>query len=108
MKTQVILVLSSMMILSACQPKSKLTYPVAEKDNTVDNYFGTEVPDPYRWLENDTSQATAAWVEAQNKITNEYLAKIPFRDQLKQRLTDLVNYERIGIPQKKEREILFF
>ncbi|GHT67314.1 prolyl endopeptidase [Bacteroidia bacterium] len=106
MKVRIIL-LSSMMILGACQLKTKLVYPAAEKDNTVDNYFGTEVPDPYRWLENDTSQATAAWVEAENKVTNEYLAKIPFREQLKQRLTDLVNYERIGIPQKKKGKYYF-
>jgi prolyl oligopeptidase len=106
MKARIIL-LSSMMILGACQLKTKLVYPAAEKDNTVDNYFGTEVPDPYRWLENDTTQATAAWVEAENKVTNEYLAKIPFREQLKQRLTDLVNYERIGIPQKKNGKYYF-
>jgi len=108
MKTRLILFLSSMMIFGACQQKTKLTYPVAEKGNTVDNYFGTEVPDPYRWLENDTSQATAEWVKAENQVTNEYLAKIPFRSQLKQRLTDLVNYERIGMPQKKKGKYYFF
>jgi prolyl oligopeptidase len=97
-----------MIVLGACQPNTKLVYPVAEKDNTVDNYFGTEVPDPYRWLENDTSQATAAWVEAENQVTNEYLSKIPFRERLKQQLTDLVNYERIGIPQKKNGKYYFF
>jgi len=108
MKSKAILLLSTMMIFGACQQKTKLDYPVTEKDNTVDNYFGTEVPDPYRWLENDTSQATAAWVEAENQVTNEYLAKIPFREQLKQRLTDLVNYERIGVPQKKNGKYYFF
>jgi prolyl oligopeptidase len=97
-----------MIVLSACQVKTKWVYPVTEKDHTVDNYFGTEVPDPYRWLENDTSQATAVWVEAENEVTNAYLAKIPFREQLKQRLTDLVNYERIGIPQKKNGKYYFF
>jgi len=108
MKAKVIFLLSSMIILGACQPKTKLVYPVAEKGNTVDNYIGKEVPDPYRWLENDTSQATAAWVEAENQVTNEYLSKIPFRSQLKQRLTDLVNYERIYIPQKKKGKYYFF
>jgi prolyl oligopeptidase len=97
-----------MIVLGACQSKTTFVYPVAEKDNTVDQYFGTEVPDPYRWLENDTSQATAAWVEAENEVTNAYLAKIPFREQLKQRLTDLVNYERIGVPQKKNGKYYFF
>ena len=107
MKIKAIL-MSSLMILGACRQETKLACPVAEKDNTVDNYFGTDVPDPYRWLENDTSQATAAWVEAENQVTGEYLAKIPFREQLKQRLTDLVNYERIGLPQKKHGKYYFF
>lgn len=107
MKIKAIL-MSSLMILGACRQETKLTYPVAEKDNTVDNYFGTEVPDPYRWLENDTSQATADWVEAENQVTGGYLAKIPFREQLKQRLTGLVNYERIGLPQKKHGKYYFF
>ena len=81
----------------SCTPQQKkLTYPKAEKVDTVDVYFGTEVADPYRWLENDTSAATAAWVEAENKVTNEYLAQIPFRKQLLERLTNLANYEKIG------------
>ena len=57
----------------------QLQYPKAAKDGTVDNYFGTKVADPYRWLENDTSAQTAAWVEAENKATSEFLARIPFR-----------------------------
>jgi prolyl oligopeptidase len=97
-----------MIVLSACQPNTKLTYPTPETDSTTDSYFGTEVPDPYRPLENDTSQATAAWVEAENEVTNAYLAQIPGRDRLKQRLTDLVNYERIGAPQKKNGKYYFF
>ena len=75
-------------------------YPETAKVDTVDVYFGTEVPDPYRWLENDTSAATAVWVEAQNKVTNDYLSKIPFRDALLKRLTDVANYEKIGTPFK--------
>ena len=55
-----------------------LQYPKAAKDGIVDEYFGTKVADPYRWLENDTSAQTAAWVEAENKVTNAYLAKIPW------------------------------
>jgi prolyl oligopeptidase len=97
-----------MIVLGACRPETQRVYPVAETDSTIDTYFGTEVPDPYRPLENDTSQATAAWVEAENRVTNEYLSQIPFREQLKQRLTDLVNYERIGIPQKKNGKYYFF
>jgi prolyl oligopeptidase len=73
-------------------------YPEVKKDSVVDNYFGTEVADPYRWLENDTSAETAAWVEAQNKVTFDYLAQIPYREQLKDRLTELWNYEKVGVP----------
>jgi prolyl oligopeptidase len=107
MKTGQTILLSSMIFFGACRPEAKITYPVAEKDNTVDTYFGTEVADPYRWLENDTSQATAAWVEAENQVTTAYLEKIPFRDKLKQRLTDLINYERIGSPYKKNGKYYF-
>ena len=66
---------------------TKYEYPVTKKVDTVDVYFGHEVPDPYRWLEDDNSDETAEWVLAQNKITNDYLAQIPFREQLKKRLT---------------------
>ena len=77
-----------------------LNYPQAAKDGTVDEYFGVKVSDPYRWLENDTSAQTAAWVEAENKVTNAYLQKIPFRGKLLKRLTELSSYERIGAPSK--------
>ena len=77
-----------------------LQYPQAAKDATVDEYFGVKVSDPYRWLENDTSAQTAAWVEAENKVTNAYLQKIPFRGKLLKRLTELSSYERIGAPSK--------
>ena len=77
-----------------------LKYPKTEKDNTVDNYFGTVVADPYRWLENDTSRQTAAWVEAENRVTNAYLQKIPFRQKLLKRLTELSNYDKESAPVK--------
>ena len=81
---------------------------MTEKVDTVDVYFGTEVADPYRWLENDTSSATAAWVTAQNEVTNDYLAQIPFRQQLLDRLTSLTNYEKIGTPFKRNDKYYFF
>ena len=84
-----------------------LQYPKAAKDNVTDEYFGVKVADPYRWLENDTSQQTAAWVEAENKVTNAYLQKIPFRGKLLKRLTELVNYERISAPFKKNGKWYF-
>lgn len=100
--------MSGMAIISACSSKTTLSYPEAIKDNTVDTYFGTEVADPYRWLENDTSQTTSAWVKAENDITNAYLAKIPFRNKLKERLTQLTNYEKIGTPFKKNGKYYFY
>lgn len=100
--------MSGIAIISACSSKTTLSYPEAIKDNTVDTYFGTEVADPYRWLENDTSQATSAWVKAENDITNAYLARIPFRNKLKERLTQLTNYEKIGTPFKKNGKYYFY
>lgn len=108
MEIKHVILLNTMIVLGACQPGAKTVYPVTEKDNTTDTYFGTEVADPYRWLENDTSQATAAWVEAENKVTAGYIAKIPFRERLKQRLTELTDYERISSPSKKNGKYYFF
>ncbi len=86
----------------------QLTYPETAKTDVVDTYFGTSVPDPYRWLENDTSAQTAAWVAAQNKVTGEYLSKIPFRDALLRRLTAVADYEKIGAPAKKHGKYYFY
>ena len=85
-----------------------LQYPKAQKDGTVDTYFGTRVSDPYRWLENDTSAQTAAWVEAENKVTNAYLQEIPFRGKLLKRLTELANYEKVGAPRKRHGKWYFY
>ena len=85
-----------------------LQYPKAEKDGTVDEYFGVKVADPYRWLENDTSAQTAAWVEAENKVTTAYLQKIPFRGKLLKRLTELANYEKITAPRKRHDKWYFY
>lgn len=77
---------------------AQITYPETKKVDTVDTYFGTEIKDPYRWLEDDRSEETAAWVKAQNEVTFGYLEKIPFRGDIKKRLEDLWNYEKIGAP----------
>ena len=90
--------LMAAILFDACAPK----VPVTRKDSTVDNYFGTEVADPYRWLEDDASEETAAWVEAQNKVTNYYLGKIPFRAKLLNRLTEVSNYEKVGVPGRRK------
>lgn len=76
----------------------QLHYPEAPKDNTVDTYFGEQVADPFRPLEDDNSAATTAWVEAENKVTQSYLSKIPFRDKLLKRLKDVANYEKVTAP----------
>lgn len=86
----------------------QLTYPETAKTDVVDTYFGTSVPDPYRWLENDTSVQTAAWVAAQNKVTGEYLSKIPFRGALLRRLTAVADYEKTGAPAKKHGKYYFY
>ena len=70
------------------------TYPETRKVDHVDNYHGVDVPDPYRWLEDDTSEETAQWVERQNMLTYSYLAEIPFRNQVKKRLEELENYTK--------------
>lgn len=79
-------------------PQIKLNYPMTQKGNVIDTYFGTDIADPYRWLEDDRSDETANWVSAQNKVTFDYLEQIPYRDSLKQRLTDIWNYEKVGAP----------
>ena len=77
-----------------------MKYPATKKDNTVDHYFGTEVADPYRWLEDDTSAETAAWVSAENKVTQQYLSQILYRDEIKKKLTEIWNYPKDGAPFK--------
>jgi prolyl oligopeptidase len=79
----------------------KIDYPAAKKMDQVDDYHGTKVTDPYRWLEDADSADTKAWVEAQNKLAFAYLNEIPAREQIKQRLTKLWNYERYGTPFKE-------
>lgn len=76
-------------------------YPVTKKGDVKDVYFGTTVPDPYRWLEDDRSEETMAWVQAQNEVTFKYLSQIPYRDAIKSRMEKLWNYERISAPFKE-------
>jgi len=83
------------------QNQKPLTYPTTSKGATVDAYFDTKLPDPYRWLEDDKSVETGAWVKAQNEVTYGYLSQIPFRDALKARMEKLWNYEKIGAPFKE-------
>ena len=77
---------------------AKFTYPPTKRVDVVDDYFGTKVPDPYRWLENENSAETKAWVDAENVLTFGYLDKIPYREKLKARLTELYNYPKVTAP----------
>ncbi|MCS6916079.1 MAG: prolyl oligopeptidase family serine peptidase [Chitinophagales bacterium] len=76
----------------------KITYPQTRKTDVTDVYFGTPVADPYRWLEDDHAEETKAWVQEQNKVTFGYLEQIPYRDKIRQRITELYNYPRMSVP----------
>lgn len=90
-----------------CTSQNTFDYPETRKSDVVDNYHGTEVPDPYRWLEDDMSEETASWVKAQNELTFSYLEKIPFRDAVRERMTEVWDYAKMGIP-RQEGDLLFY
>ncbi|MCL6099309.1 MAG: S9 family peptidase, partial [Bacteroidetes bacterium] len=94
------ILLTVILFVSTQAQEQKIKYPVAKKVDHVDDYHGIKVADPYRWLEDTNSKETAEWVEAENKVTEEYLSKIPFREELRKRLTDLWNYEKYSAPSK--------
>src|SRR5262249_50700633 len=101
-RTRLTTVLFAALVVSvAAQPAAPLKYPVTKKVNQVDDYHGTKVADPYRWLEDDMSQQTAAWVEAENKVTFPYLEGIAFREQLRARVKELNNYAKYSSPSHK-------
>ncbi|MGW9684485.1 prolyl oligopeptidase family serine peptidase [Flagellimonas sp. 2504JD1-5] len=100
-------------VLAACETTTKrepisVNYPTTQKVDTVDTYFGTEVKDPYRWLEDDRSPETEVWVKEQNAVTFGYLDQIPFREDLKKRLEKLWNYEKLGSPFKEGDYTYFY
>ena len=102
-----------MLAIAACENEKKrnpivVNYPSTQKVDSVDTYFGTEVKDPYRWLEDDRSTETEAWVTKQNKTTFGYLDSIPFREDLKNRLEKLWNYEKLGSPFKEGDYTYFY
>jgi len=103
----------AILIFAACKTETKrvpiaVNYPTTKKVDTVDTYFGNEVPDPYRWLEDDESEETEAWVKEQNKATFGYFDSIPFRADLKNRLEKLWNYEKLGSPFKEGNYTYFY
>ena len=100
--------LTGMFTSAAPAPAQTLQYPAARKSDVVDDYHGTRVPDPYRWLEDPDSPESRAWIEAQNRLTAAYLAEIPARAALRERLTKLWNYPKYGTPFRKARRYFFF
>ena len=105
------LLLLSMVIAcndSENKTETKLAYPVTKKVDTIDTYFNTKVADPYRWLEDDKSAETNERVKAENKLTYDYLSKIPFRDKIKDRLTKIWNFEKRGVPFKKGKNYFYY
>ena len=117
---KIFLLAASVMLLYACSDNSnkatlttyktiEVKYPQTKKDTSVkDNYFGTDVPDPYRWLENDTSAETAAWVKEENAVTNGYLSQIPFRDAIKARYEKLFNFEKYSAPFHQGKHMYYY
>jgi len=114
MRNAIPFVLTALMALSGCQDNTKeedshtFNYPETRKGDITDTYFGTEVADPYRWLEDDRSAETAGWVEAENDVTFSYLESIPFRDQIRDRLEQLFDYERLYAPFKRGDYFYFY
>ncbi len=110
----ILLIISCKTTISTTENENKpeqqmtITYPETKKVDTVDTYFDTEIKDPYRWLEDDMSTETEAWVEAQNKVTFRYLDQIPYREELKNRLEKLWNYEKISAPFKEGDYTYFY
>jgi len=100
--------LTGMFTSAAPAGAQTLQYPAARKSDVVDDYHGTRVPDPYRWLEDPDSPESRAWIEAQNRLTAAYLAEIPARRAIRERLTKLWNYPKYGTPFRKGRRYFFF
>jgi prolyl oligopeptidase len=94
--------------LNNTRQKPVMTYPETKKTDIKDDYFGTNVADPYRWLEGDRSDETKAWVKAQNAVTRKFIEQIPYRNQIKERLTKLMNYEKYSQPFKEGGYTYFY
>jgi prolyl oligopeptidase len=109
-----LILVPALLLAAACTPVKKetaaerLVYPVTKKTGQVDTYHGQEVADPYRWLEDIDSADTAAWVKAQNEVTQAYLEKIPGRDRLVARATEIWNFNRWGVPSREGKQWFWF
>ncbi|MDO4224519.1 MAG: prolyl oligopeptidase family serine peptidase [Bergeyella zoohelcum] len=113
MKLKSLIVSAGAMFLASCTSQKMVEnntqkYPETKKVNHTDTYFGQSIADPYRWLEDDRAEDTKAWVKEQNVLTNSYLSKIPFREEIRQQLKNIWNYERIGSPFKEGDYTYFY
>jgi prolyl oligopeptidase len=106
MKINIILLIFLMLIFK--ESYTQIKYPETKKVNQVDDYFGTKVSDPYRWLEDDNSEETKEWVKSENQITSQYLSSIPFYDKVKNRLEQLWNYPKYSSPFKEGEWYYFY
>jgi len=104
---RVIISFLALSFMMSCSEKP-IQYPPTKKGEVKDTYFGTVVEDPYRWLEDDNSPETDDWVKAQNQLTFGYLSKLPYRDQIKKRLTELWDYPKYGTPFKEAGKYFFY
>lgn len=108
MKQLIPILLAATLILAVSCKKNGAKYPRPKKGEVVDTYFGVKVSDPYRWLEMDTTAEVAEWVKEENSVTSEYLSKIPFRGQVKERLTELWNYTTMTTPFQEGGKYFFY
>ena len=104
----IIIVASFLVIVLHQKAPEELRYPVTEKGKTIDTYFDTTIADPYRWLEDDYSNSTKAWVSKQNAFTSSYMRKIPYRRKIEKRLTEIWNYPSQRMPFKKGDKYYFY
>ena len=103
-----LIALSLVTLLPLIVHGQQVRYPVSQRDRVLDDYFGVRVADPYRWLEDLNSDKTAAWVKAQNAVTEGFLAALPQREALRKRMTELWNYPRTSVPRRLASNVLFY
>ncbi len=94
-------------LIAVGSKSQSVQYPETFRDTIVDNYFGTKVPEPYHWMENQDSKEVESWVEAENKVTFDYLDKIPVRDWINKRITKVWNYEKVGMPGRYAGKLIY-
>jgi prolyl oligopeptidase len=103
-KQRILAVALCLTAVPACREASlpKASYPVTAKGDVVEDYFGTKVADPYRWMEDLDSKPVADWVAAENQVTFDYLAKLPLREHFRKRITELWDYPKVSIPVRED------